>query len=240
MLLSLCSQSQNEHVPCTKKSQGCHNLCQLLRLWHLCQHRQLCPLSSVPTVPSALFVPILPFLHLHLLQKCFQQCQLCHWCQRRQMFYLSTLGQISAVLCSLVLAGRFYFTIFRDVFRLNPGKKKSPLQQFYIYPSFCHLNFTWRHEVGQYRLDRENQLDVNCGRACPTMQNSIKANIQILQKLWDTTVNWQVIKKRINFVLINEWRMLKKQYVERINLWHNVLLSCLFIGLFIDKASHAV
>ena len=32
MLLSLCSQSQNEHVPCTKKSQDCHNLCQLLRL----------------------------------------------------------------------------------------------------------------------------------------------------------------------------------------------------------------
>lgn len=112
MLLSLCSQSQNEHVPCTQKSQDCHNLCQLLRLRHLCQHRQLCPLSSVPTVPSALFVPILPFLHLYLLQKRFQQCQLCHWCQICQMFYLSTLGQINAVLCSLVLAGRFYFTIF--------------------------------------------------------------------------------------------------------------------------------
>lgn len=112
MLLSLCSQSQNEHVPCTKKSQDCDNLCQLLRLRHLGRHCQLCPLSSVPTVPSALFVPILPFLHLYLLQKRFQQCQLCHWCQICQMFYLSTLGQINAVLCSLVLAGRFYFTIF--------------------------------------------------------------------------------------------------------------------------------
>lgn len=122
MLLSLCGQSQNEHVPRTKKSQDCHNPCQLLRLWHLCQLRQLCPLSSAPTAPSALFVPILPFLHLYLLQRRFQQCQLCHWCQICQMFYLSTLGQINAVLCSLVLAGRFYFTIFWDVFRWNPGK----------------------------------------------------------------------------------------------------------------------
>lgn len=142
MLLSLCSQSQNEHVPCTKKSQDCHNLCQLLRLWHLCQHRQLCPLSSVPTVPSALFVPILPFLHLYLLQKRFQQCQLCHWCQICQMFYLSTLGQINALLCSLVLAGRFYFTIFWYVFRFNPGKNP-PYNNFYIYLSIlcCHDSF---------------------------------------------------------------------------------------------------
>lgn len=131
MLLSLCSQSQNEHVPCTKKSQDCHNLCQLLRLWHLCQHRQLCPLSSVPTVPSALFVPILPFLHLYLLQKRVQQCQLCHWCQICQMFYLSTLGQINVVLCSLVLAGRFYFTIFE--MHLDWINSKSPLQLLYIY-----------------------------------------------------------------------------------------------------------
>lgn len=146
MLLSLCSQSQNEHVPCTKKSQDCHNLCQLLRLWHLCQHRQLCPLSSVPTVPSALFVPILPFLHLYLLQKRFQQCQLCHWCQICQMFYLSTLGQINAVLCSLVLAGRFYFTIFWYVFRLNPGKNR-PYNDFYIHLSIfcCHNFFIWQH-----------------------------------------------------------------------------------------------
>lgn len=136
MLLSLCSQSQNEHVPCTKKSQDCHNLCQLLRLRHLCQHCQLCPLSSVPTVPSALFVPILPFLHLYLLQKRFQQCQLCHWCQICQMFYLSTLGQINAVLCSLVLAGRFYFTIFWDVFRLNPGKNPPCNTLASPYPSF--------------------------------------------------------------------------------------------------------
>lgn len=128
------SQSQNEHVPCTKKSQDCHNLCQLLRWWHLCQPRQLCPLSSVPTAPSARSVPILPFLHLHLLRKRFQPCQLCRWCQICQMFYLSTLGQIKAVLCSLVLAGRFYFTIFWDVFRLNPGThKKIPLTTiFYL------------------------------------------------------------------------------------------------------------
>lgn len=112
MLLSLCSQSQNEHVPCTQKSQDCHNLGQLLGLRHLRQHLRLCPPSSVPTVPSAPFAPILPFLHLHLLQKRFQQCQLCPWCQICQMFDLSTLGQINAALCSLVLAGRFYFTIF--------------------------------------------------------------------------------------------------------------------------------
>ena len=34
--------------------------------------------------------------------------------------------------------------------------------------------------------------------------------------------------------------MLKKQYVERINLWRDVLLNCLFIGLLIDKATHVV
>lgn len=136
MLLSRRSPSQHEHVPCTQKSQDCHNLCQLLRLWHLCQHRQLCPLSSVPTVPSALFVPILPFLHLYLLQNRFQQCQLCHWCQICQMFYLSTLGQINAVLCSLVRAGRFYFTIFWDVFRLNPGKYPPYGDSTSLCPSF--------------------------------------------------------------------------------------------------------
>lgn len=145
MLLSRRSLSQHEHVPCTQKSQDCHNLCQLLRLWHLCQHRQLCPLSSVPTVPSALFVLILPFLHLYLLQNRFQQCQLCHWCQIRQMFYLSTLGQINAVLCSLVLAGRFYFTIFWDVFRLNSGKyppydDSTSLSIFFCNPDFISDN----------------------------------------------------------------------------------------------------
>lgn len=175
MLLSLCSQSQNEHVPCTKKSQDCHNLCQLLRLWHLCQHRQLCPLSSVPTVPSALFVPILPFLHLYLLQKRFQQCQLCHWCQVCQMFYLSTLGQINAVLCSLVLAGRFYFTIFWYVFRLNPGKN-SPYNNFTtIYPSFATTTFLSNNIIvspcglGHIKPVCDNQFNVNCGRAFPTM-----------------------------------------------------------------------
>lgn len=185
MLLSLCSQSQNEHVPCTKKSQDCHNLCQLLRLWHLCQHRQLCPLSSVPTVPSALFVPILPFLHLYLLQKRFQQCQLCHWCQICQMFYLSTLGQINAVLCSLVLAGRFYFTIFWYAFRSNPGKNP-PL------PTTCHLSIhplpppqlflSDTPKVGPHRLDHtkpacDNQFPVNRDRVCPTVGNSTEANI---------------------------------------------------------------
>lgn len=197
MLLSLCSQSQNEHVPCTKKSQDCHNLCQLLRLWHLCQHRQLCPLSSAPTVPSALFVPILPFLHLHLLQKRFQQCQMCPWCQKCQMFYLSTLGQINAVLCSLVLAGRFYFTIFFwDVLRLNPGKKKTnpPHDDFTsIYPSFCHRNLISRCKVGQGRLDHVKAVQVTDSALlvaghfaqCKTPEK------QISQKPWNTTINWQ-------------------------------------------------
>lgn len=139
MLLSLRSQSQNEHVPCTKKSQDCHNLCQLLRLWHLCQHRQLCPLSSVPTVPSALFVPILLFLHLYLLQKQFQQCQLCHWCQICQMFYLSILGQINVVLCSLVLAGRFYFTFFKN--RIITKSQLQLLNIYLVILSICKHNF---------------------------------------------------------------------------------------------------
>lgn len=108
-----------------------------------------------------------PFLHLYLLQKCFQQCQLCHWCQICQMFYLSTLGQINAVLCSLVLAGRFYFTIFWDVFRLNPGGEVL-LQLFYIYQFIFFATQTLYNNVKLVSvvIIRLNQFDITSSTIC--------------------------------------------------------------------------